>query len=269
MKIESKIFVVTGAGNGIGRELVLALLKKGARVAGVDISESGLQQTTELAGSLKDRLSTHALNISDRAAVEALPAAVIAAHGAVDGLVNCAGVIQKFVRFNDLAYSEIERMMNVNFYGTVYMTKAFLPTLLARPEAHVVNVSSMGAFLPVPGQTMYGASKAAIKLFTEGLYSELLDTKVRVTVVFPGAIATNIAANSGVTIQAAGSGQEQRGMKTTPAPVAAETILRGMENNSFQVMVGSDSKFMSLISRLAPKQATEYIYKKMGSLLKN
>ena len=114
MKIESKIFVVTGAGNGIGRELVLALLKKGARVAGVDISESGLQQTTELAGSLKDRLSTHALNISDRAAVEALPAAVIAAHGAVDGLVNCAGVIQKFVRFNDLAYSEIERMMNVN-----------------------------------------------------------------------------------------------------------------------------------------------------------
>jgi short-subunit dehydrogenase len=97
-----------------------------------------------------------------------------------------------------LPYDAIERVLNVNLYGVIYMTKAFLPHLLTRPEAHIVNVSSMGGFFPVPGQSLYGASKAAVKLLTEGLYSELIDTNVRVTAVFPGAIATNISQNSGL-----------------------------------------------------------------------
>lgn len=268
MKVESKVIVVTGAGSGIGRELALLLLKKGARVAGVDISEKGLQETAGLAGNLKDRFSMHVLSIADRGAVEALPQAVIAAQGCVDGLINCAGVIQKFVRFKDLSYEEIDRMVNINFYGTVYMTKAFLNELLARPEAHIVNVSSMGGFLPVPGQTMYGASKAATKLFTEGLYTELLDTNVHVTVVFPGAIATNIASNSGVEIKNPGA-SEQTAMKTTPAPAAAEVIVNGMEADSFRVLIGGDAKMMDFIARAAPKRAAHFIYKQMGALLKN
>lgn len=267
MKVESKVFVVTGAGSGIGRELALVLLEKGARVAGVDISETSLMETRELAGSLRDGLSTHVVNIADRAAVEALPDAVLSAHGAVDGLVNNAGIIQKFVRFNDLPYPEIERMMNVNFYGTIYMTKTFLPYLLNRPEGHVVNVSSMGGFLPVPGQTLYGASKAAVKLFTEGLYSELLDTPVHVTVVFPGAIATNIASNSGVSIQAPAEGGSEQRIKAMPAREAAEIILKGMEQNKFRVLVGNDARMMDFLSRLMPKRAAHLIYQQMGSLL--
>lgn len=266
MQIQSKVFVVTGGGNGIGRELVLLLLKKGAAVAAIDISEKALQETVELAGGLKDRLSTHVVNITDRAAVEALPEAVIAAHGAVDGLVNCAGIIQKFVRFNDLPYDEIERVMNVNFYGMLYMTKSFLPYLLKRPEGSIVNVSSMGGFLPVPGQTLYGASKAATKLFTEGLYSELMDTNVHVTVVFPGAIGTNIAANSGVTVPG-GTTAETSNIKMTPAPVAAETIVKGIESNSFRVLIGQDAKMMDFFYRLMPKRATKIIYDQMRSLL--
>lgn len=267
MKVESKVIVVTGAGNGIGRELVLALLKKGARVAAVDISESALQETIALAGSQKDRISTHVVNITDRSAVEELPGAVLAAHGHVDGLINCAGIIQRFIKFKDLPYPDIERMINVNFYGTIYMTKAFLPDLLNRPEAHIVNIASMGAFLPVPGQTLYGASKAATKLFTEGLYSELTDTNVHVTVVFPGAIGTNIAANSGVRIQASETTQKNA-MKTTLPRVAAEEIIKGMERNSFRVLVGSDAKMMDFLYRLAPKRAAKFIYDQMGSLLK-
>lgn len=266
MNVESKVFVVTGGGNGIGRELVLVLLAKGARVAAVDISEKALQETVDLAGSQKDRLSTHVVNIADRAAVEALPEAVIAAHQAVDGLINCAGIIQKFVKFKDLPLSEVERMINVNFYGTIFMTKAFLPHLLERPEGYIANVSSMGGFLPVPGQLLYGASKAAVKLFTEGLNSELSKTNVHVTVVFPGAIATNIASNSGAAIKLSGA-NANKAMKTTSARVAAETILRGIERNSFRVLIGSDAKLMDFLSRAAPKQAAAFINKSMGSLL--
>ena len=198
MKVQNKVIVVTGGGNGIGRELVLNLLARGASVAAVDVNESALGETVKFAGDKKDKLSTHVVNITDKVAVAALPEQVIARHGAVDGLINNAGIIQPFVKVNELDFAAIERVMDVNFYGTLYMTKAFLPHFLKRPEAHITNLSSMGGFLPVPGQSVYGASKAAVKLLTEGLHSELLNTNVRVTVVFPGAIGTNIAANSGV-----------------------------------------------------------------------
>lgn len=123
MKVQNKVIVVTGGGNGIGRELVLNLLSRGARVAAVDIDEAGLQETARLAEQKKDRLSTHVVNITDRDAVAALPEQVISRHGAVDGVINNAGIIQPFVRVNDLDYAAIERVMNVNFYGTLFMTK--------------------------------------------------------------------------------------------------------------------------------------------------
>lgn len=266
MKIPGKVFVVTGGGSGVGRELVLLLLKTGARVSAMDINEKGLQESVDLAGNLKEAISTHVVNITDREAVAALPQKIIAAHGAVDGLINCAGIIQKFVRVNDLSFDEINRVMNVNFYGMVYMTKAFLPLLLERPEASVVNVSSMGGYLPVPGQTIYGASKAAAKLFSEGLYSELMDTQVHVTVVFPGSMSTNIAANSGVTIPGAETIDTSK-IKLTAPTVAAEKILEGIEKNSYHVFIGQDSKMMDFFVRLMPKRATKIIYNQMISIM--
>lgn len=268
MKVAGKVIVVTGAGSGLGRALVLALLDKGARVAAVDLNETTLAETVALAGSPGDKSSTHVVNVSDREAVEALPGAVIAAHGAVDGVINNAGIIQPFVRLNDLPYDAIERVLNVNLYGVVYMTKAFLPHLLKRPAAHIVNVSSMGGFFPVPGQSLYGASKAGVKLLTEGLYAELIDTNVRVTVVFPGAIATNISQNSGVTIAApAAESESARSFPTTSAEDAAETIIAGMEEDAFQVYVGNDAKMMNRLYRLSPRRATRFMYDRMKALL--
>lgn len=266
MKPTDKVIVVTGAGSGMGRALVLALLKRGARVAAVDLNESTLQETVALAGQ-PGKVSAHVVNVSDRQAVEALPAEVIAAHSAVDGIINNAGIIQPFVRLNDLQYDAIERVLNVNLYGVIYMTKAFLPHLLKRPEAHIVNVSSMGGFFPVPGQSLYGASKAGVKLLTEGLYSELIDTNVRVTTVFPGAIATNISQNSGVTIQAPASAESSQSFPTTSAEDAAQIIIDGMERDAFQVYVGRDAKMMNLLYRLSPKRATRFMYGKMKGLL--
>ncbi len=157
--------------------------------------------------------------------------------------------------------------MNVNFYGALHMTKAFLPHLLKRPEAHIVNVSSMGGFLPVPGQSIYGASKAAVKLMTEGLASELADTNMHATVVFPGATNTNITKNSGVKSPVAQSGAAAKQYKTLAPEKAAQIIIRGMIKNKSRVFVGRDSKMMNLLYRMSPNLATRLITKQMKSLL--
>jgi len=268
MQLENKVFVVTGGGNGIGREVVLGLLARGARVAAVDLNESGLAETVGLAGAGSANLTTHALNVTDRQAVLALPDEVNTAHGQVDGLLNVAGIIQPFVKLKDLDFDVMERVFNVNFWGVVNMTKAFLPSLMERPEAAVLNVSSMGGFLPVPGQAAYGASKAAVKLlFTEALYAESLGTNLTVTIVFPGGVGTNITENSGVEMPEVQDAKPGKGYTTTSPEDAGRQIIEGLEKGAFRVVVGSDAKFMDRFSRLSPRRATELIAKKMKDLL--
>jgi short-subunit dehydrogenase len=268
MKPINKVIVITGGGSGIGRELALELIKRGARVAVVDINDTALKETVELAGDNSDKISIHKVNITDKAAVYSLPEQVIAKHGRVDGIINNAGIIQPFIRVNDLDYETIDRVLDINFYGTLYMIKAFLPHLLKQPEGHIVNVSSMGGFLPVPGQSIYGAAKSAVKLLTEGLYAELSSTSVNVTLVFPGAIATNIASNSGIkfsrSTEVAG---KKSSMKLMPATEAAAKIIDAMERNKYRACVGKDAKFMDFIYRLNPKFANRFIAKKMANLL--
>ena len=264
MRAAGKVIVVTGAGSGMGREVTLELIRRGAKVAAVDLNEATLKETAGMAANA-DAISTHVLNITDKAGVEALPQAVIDRFGAVDGVFNCAGIIQPFVKLAELDYAAIDRVMDVNFRGTLYMTKTLLPHLLKRPEAHIVNISSMGGFLPVPGQSVYGASKAAVKLMTEGLWAELADTNVHVTVIFPGGVATNITANSGVAIPAMGGGGKVP--KTLTAQQAALEILKAFEKNAFRACVGSDSRMMDRFYRLSPKRATSLIAKQMKSLL--
>lgn len=266
MRVAGKVLVVTGAGSGMGREVALEVLRRGARVAAVDLNPTSLDETATLAGA-GERLSTHVVNVADRAVVAALPAVVAERHGVVDGLIHCAGIIQPFVKVKDLDDATIERVFAVNWWGTLYLTRAFLPVFLARPEGHIVNVSSMGGFLPVPGQTIYGASKAAVKLFTEGLHSECRGTDVRVTVVFPGAVATNITSNSGVDIPVSPEMAERAASRTLAADKAARIILDGMERDRYRVMVGGDAKLMDRLYRIAPARAAGFIAKQMRDLL--
>jgi len=265
MKVHNKVILVTGAGSGIGRELALNLLAKGARVAGVDLAPEPLDRTATLAGREAHAFGQFIADISQRAVVEGLPGQILAHFGAIDGIINNAGIIQPFCRLNDLEYPTIERVLNVNLFGTLFVTKAFLPHLLLRPEAHIVNISSMGGFVPVPGQTMYCAAKAAVKLMTEGLAAELIHTGVRVTVVFPGAVATNILANS-----ATGSPRSADGgvaAHALPAAEAARVIVRAIEQNTERVFVGKDSAFMDRFYRLSPGYAARAIANKMRGLL--
>jgi len=270
MQISGKVFAVTGGGSGIGREVVLGLVAKGALIAALDLSEEGLAETVRLAGNHGGRISTHVVNVTDRDAVAALPAVIIEHHGQIDGLLNVAGIIQKFVPVMQLEWEQIERVINVNLYGTLNTIKAFLPELVTRPEAALVNVSSMGAYAPVPGQSVYGATKAAVAQLSRALHSELTDTGVRVTGVFPGAIGTNIAINSGIMTEeqmkqmASSDGAE----RTSTAPVeAGRQIVEAVEKGSYEIFIGSDARFMSRLSRLNPKRAATLIYSQMKDLL--
>ena len=265
MRISNKVFVVTGAGSGIGRALVLELLRRGARVAAVDLRQEGLDTLVEEAAAGED-LVAFMLDVTDRAGVGALPGKVIAELGVIDGLANNAGIIQPFDRVLELEDEVIDRVIEVNLRSQITMVRAFLPHLLDRSEAHITNVASMGAFLPVPGQVVYGASKAGVLLLTEGLYAELLGTEVGVSVVMPGGVATNITENSGVAVPA-GADASDSPLPVTTAEDAASRIVDGIERNELHVHVGKDSIALHALQRIAPKQATKLITRQMASLL--
>lgn len=277
MDIAGRTFVITGAGAGIGQHTALEILRRGGRVAGIDLRSEGLEQTQHLASTENPdfgaMITAHPIDITDRASVLALPQAIRDEHGGVDGLINVAGIIQPFVHVTDLDFGDMERVMNVNFWGTVNTVKAFLPELQRRPISALVNVSSMGSILPVPGQTLYGASKAAVNLLTEGLYAELQGGPVRVTTVFPGAIATQISGNSGVDRTA---GQEapdlnnpERG--STPSMTSPEEagrlIVDAVEKEAFRLHIGKDAKAFRALSRVTPKRAIRMIAEKMKDLV--
>lgn len=266
MKVAQKTIAVTGAGNGIGRALTLHLLDKGARVACIDKDEEGLHKTEMEAGSLAVRLSCHAVDITKTDALPSLMSQILHQHGCIDGLINNAGVIQTFTTVKNTEMKEIERVMNINFYGTVHMIKEFLPHLLPRKEAHIVNVCSMGAFVPVPGQVFYGASKAAVKLLSEGLHSELKNSGIGVSVAFPGAVATEITLHSGVTPPNIPQSKLKNYARSEPKTVA-EAIVKGIEKNAYHIFIGSDSKWMNTLYRLNPELAANMIQRKMRDLL--
>ena len=266
MELSGKVFAVTGGGNGIGREVVLELLRRDASVAALDLRSDSLAETAAIA-SAGDRLVTIAVDVTDRAAVAALPEQVVDALGTVDGLINVAGIIQPFVPLADLEFTDIERVIDVNLYGTLNTVKAFLPVLMTRPSAYVVNTSSMGAFLPVPGQTIYGASKAAVKLMTEGLYAELLETPIQVSVVMPGAVGTEISSNSGVAVPGGAAAAEESSMPVTAADEAARIILDGMQDGDLHIFVGRDSRTMNIAMRVSPRRAIGLIQRRMKSIL--
>lgn len=256
MQLTDKVIVVTGAGSGIGRELALQLCLHGAVVAGVDYNASALGETAEIAASNMGTMSQHVLDVSQRDQIAALPEAILKRHSHVDGLINNAGIIHAHGSIEALPEEQVERVFNVNWWGTYYMVKAFLPYLRARPEAALVNISSMGGFMPFPDQVAYGASKAAIKLLTEGLRAELKrDSNIKVTIVYPGAVDTGITENSpDITEQYKQTVQRiTKGKKFGVSPeTAAAKIIRSLQRGTPRVTLGGDSWLLDKLYRLMP-----------------
>ena len=260
LKLAGRTAVVTGAAGGIGRGIALALARRGCHVALADIDEAALARTTaEIAGQESARslrVSHYRLDMANRAAVAALPAQVMAAHGAVDILVNNAGVALGGT-FLEIAESDFDWLLGINFWGVVQMTRAFLPLLSNSEEARIVNVSSLFGLIAPPGQTAYAASKFAVRGFSESLRHELADTRIGVTVVHPGGIATSIAKNARMPASLSDDEAAKRrtffdSFLTMPPETAGEIIVRGVERRKARILVGSDAKYAELVERLMP-----------------
>jgi len=254
-QLKGKVAVITGAGSGIGRALAQELDKKGCRLALSDVNEKGLAET---AASLSSKPHTQKLDVSRREDFYAYAETVKKEFGTAHIVINNAGVAVSQT-IEKLSYEDFEWIMGINFWGVVYGTKAFLPMMLAQNDGRVINISSVFGIIAVPTQGSYNAAKFAVRGFTEALRHELLGTGVKAICVHPGGIKTNIAAASrfyqdpeGSTDQKAAADRFQRVASTTPTQ-AAQTIIRGMEQGSERVLIGTDAKFISLIQRLMPE----------------
>ena len=262
MKIKGKNVIVTGAASGVGKELTKQLLKKGCNVAGIDINNDTLKLLEEELNSKK--LKTYVVDMGSSDSIKKFREEYKKDYSDVDIIINNAGIIQPFVNVENLDDATINKVMNVNFFGPVNLIRYFMEDLTKdRSEQYIVNVSSMGGFFPFPGQTIYGASKAALKIFTEGLYAELERTNVRVMIVLPGAMNTNITKNSNVEVK---SSKEESPLKLLEADVAAYKIIEAMEKNKFKLFLGNDAKFLRFLYKINSKFAISYINKKMSGI---
>ena len=256
MQVAGKVIVVSGAGSGIGRELALLLASRKAIVVGVDYDEKSISETRELVTDLGGVMSAHVIDVSKQEQIETLVQDTIRIHGSVSGLINNAGIIHAHSHIETLPQVQVERVFNVNWWGTYYMTLAFLPALRVQPEAFISNVSSMGGYMPFPGQVAYGASKAAVKLLTEGLRVELKqNSNIHVSVVYPGAVKSAITENSpDVSTKFKKKAREMDPSKEVGVSSlkAAAKIIKGIERNSSRILVGPDSWAIDKLYRLMP-----------------
>ena len=260
MKIKGKNVIITGGASGVGKELTKQMLERGCNVAAIDINGENLEKLKEELNS--KRLRTYIVDMGDVESIKEFRVAYKKDYSDVDIIINNAGIIQPFVKVESLDDKTINKVMNVNFFGPVNLIRFFMEDLTKdRSEQYIVNVSSMGGFFPFPGQTIYGASKAALKIFTEGLYAELEKTNVRVMIVLPGAMNTNITTNSNVKVD---MDKENSNFKLLEPSVAAAQIIDGIEKNKFKLFLGNDAKFLRILYKINSKAAISFINKKMS-----
>ncbi len=263
MNLAGKTAVVTGAGSGIGRAIAHSLGRRGCHLALADINEAGLAETASLMNHGALRVSCHRLDVSDAKAVAAFPDVVLATHGGANMLINNAGVALGG-NFEEVSEADFEWLFDINFWGVVRMTRAFLPLLKSAGEAQLVNISSLFGLIAPPGQSAYSASKFAVRGFSEALRHELEGDEVGVTTVHPGGVATSIAKSARMAKELSPSelAQMQRRFQRLlkmPPEQAGEIIVNGIERRLPRIVVGSDAKFASIIERIAPVSYWKFI----------
>lgn len=260
---EGKVVAITGASSGIGRALACALAERRARLALCDVAGPELEQTAAHVRQLGAEAHTALVDVSQRHAVFAWADAVASHYGGVNLIVNNAGV-SLTVAISEMTQEDCEWLMNINFWGVVHGTQAFLPHLIRSGDGHIVNVSSIFGIMAMPTQGAYNAAKFAVRGFTEALRMELLLERqpVGVTSVHPGGIMTNIARSSRHPV---GSGPlyrtrelsvrefETRLARNTPE-YCARAILRSVQRNQAQLLVGADAKLLALVARVLPRK---------------
>jgi short-subunit dehydrogenase len=251
---------VTGAASGIGRALAIELAARGCDLALADRDEAGQQTVAdEIDRRGQCKVTVHRVDVGEPAQIEDFAQAAISAHPSLNILINNAGVAL-LGQFTEIDQAQMEWLMNINFWGVVHGTRAFLPHLARQREAHIVNLSSIFGIIAPPDQTAYAAAKFAVRGFSESLRHELQmeNSQVRVSVVHPGGVATNIARNSRTgtgmtdnTRRAEAIELFETVAKTTPA-AAALRIIKGIEKNQLRILIGKDARVVDILQRLRP-----------------
>jgi short-subunit dehydrogenase len=258
--IRGSAAAVTGAASGIGRALALELAARGCDLALADRDEAGLHATAaEIGRAGSQKVTAHRVDVGEPQQIANFAEAATLAHPGLNIVVNNAGVAL-LGQFNEIDQAQMDWLMDINFWGVVHSTRAFLPHLARQREAHIVNLSSIFGIIAPPGQTAYAAAKFAVRGFSESLRHELqmAASPVRLSVVHPGGVATNIVRNSragtGVTDNARRAQTIERFdavARTTPA-AAALRIIAGIEKNRPRILIGNDARFMDLLQRFRP-----------------
>jgi short-subunit dehydrogenase len=258
--IRGSAAAVTGAASGIGRALALELSLRGCDLALADRDEAGLQALAAEIGKASPRkVSVHRVDVSEPTQIAAFAEAATAAHPALNIVINNAGVAL-LGQFGEIEQAQMEWLFNINFWGVVHGTRAFLPQLARQREAHIVNISSIFGIVAPPGQSAYCAAKFAVRGFSESIRHELAvaGSPVKLSVVHPGGVATNIARNSrtgaGVTDNARRVQSIERfdALARTTPNAAALRIIAGIEKNQPRILIGNDARFMDLLQRFRP-----------------
>ena len=257
---KEKVAAITGAGSGIGRQLALQLAQQGAHLALSDMNEQGLLETLNLLKDYPVKVTLTKLDVADREAVYAWAESSFNEFGQLNLIFNNAGVALAST-VEGMNYDELEWIFNINFWGVVYGTKAFLPYLKQSGEGHIINTSSLFGLTAQPTQSAYNATKFAVRGFTEALRQELNmeNCGVSATSVHPGGIRTNIAnaARMSDSIRALGMNPEKASRSfnkvlKTPPELAAKVILDGVKQNKARVLIGNDAKLLDLVQRVTP-----------------
>jgi NAD(P)-dependent dehydrogenase (short-subunit alcohol dehydrogenase family) len=256
--IKGRTALVTGAASGIGRGIALALAKRGGNLILTDLNEIGLAETAALTRPFGARTVCHRLDVGDKEAVAAFPDKIKSDVPRLDVLVNNAGVALGG-SFEQISEANFEWLFEINFWGVVRMTRAFLPMLRLSDDARIVNLSSLYGIIAPPGQTAYCASKFAVRGFSEVLRHELQasGSTIGVTTIHPGGIATNIALNARTPQSWTDKDRQRQSERTKkaltmPPEQAGEIIVTGVENRQARVLVGNDAKFAALLERFMP-----------------
>ena len=252
--LQDRVAVVTGAGGGLGRALAVELAARGCHLALVDVRAEPLEETAKAVADRPVTVTQHTADVTDAARMQELAAEVVAAHGRVNLLVNNAGItIQKSFATHSLA--DWERMIGINLWGVIHGCHAFRDALLAADEAHVVNLSSMSAFVGLPGQSSYCATKAAVKGLSESLWAEWAMDGIGVTSVHPGAIRTEMIQATlaeSDDVAAAQRNYEIAQRTGVDAEHAARKIVEAVLKGKLRVRIGRDSLLLDWLKRLAP-----------------
>ena len=262
-----KVAAITGAGSGIGRQLALLLAQQGAHLALSDMNEQGLVETLHLLKDYPVKVTLTKLDVANRDAVYAWAESSFNEFDQVNLIFNNAGVALAST-VEGMSYEELEWIFNINFWGVVYGTKAFLPYLKQSGEGHIINTSSLFGLTAQPTQSAYNATKFAVRGFTEALRQELdmENSGVSATSVHPGGIRTNIAnaARMSDSIRSLGMNPEKASRSfnkvlKTPPEQAAKVILDAVKDNKARVLIGNDAKLLDLVQRITPSHYAKAI----------